>query len=278
MKKKNSNIETVWDPYYLAPYSYWGRQWVGYDSVESITLKAQYAKAMGLAGGMVWSIETDDFRGLCGEGKYPLLNAIKRVFLSPGIPELPMPNADPPTDDTNETPSSTRPSPRPTTRPTTRSTTRRPITMPPTRTPATISTTTRRQTEPTTRPATRFPVTRPSSPSSTSSSTTSSPSTPNSEGTTSSWWPHKSSTWWPQKPSTWWPQKPTSSIQPSSEVWWSSTTSTTTRKPDGVNSIAEETTSKPGATPIERDFTCYETGTIHTFMHFPHENSPIPPT
>ena len=39
--------------------------------------QTDYIKSMGLAGSMVWSVETDDFRGLCGFGtKNPLMNAI----------------------------------------------------------------------------------------------------------------------------------------------------------------------------------------------------------
>lgn len=71
----------VRDPDYLAPYAYSGRQWVGYDDRESLALKAQYAKSMGLGGMMMWSIETDDFQGSCHNGeKFPLLNTIRRVL------------------------------------------------------------------------------------------------------------------------------------------------------------------------------------------------------
>lgn len=93
MKHKWTEVR---DPYVLAPYAYKDRLWVGYDDIESITLKAQYIKAMGLAGGMIWSIETDDFLGKCHGEKYPLLKAINKVFESssalmptPGSTEAP---------------------------------------------------------------------------------------------------------------------------------------------------------------------------------------------
>ncbi|XP_074603802.1 chitotriosidase-1-like [Brevipalpus obovatus] len=90
-------MKTQWtvvrDPYYMAPYSYSGRQWVGYDDVESITLKTRYINKMGLAGGMIWSLETDDFLGLCHNNtKYPLLNAIKNELNSKNsdVPQPPL--------------------------------------------------------------------------------------------------------------------------------------------------------------------------------------------
>ncbi|KAF0314014.1 Acidic mammalian chitinase [Amphibalanus amphitrite] len=68
---------TVRDPDQQAVYSYKDRIWVGYDDLESVKIKTDYIKSLGLAGSMVWSVETDDFRGLCGFGtKNPLMTAI----------------------------------------------------------------------------------------------------------------------------------------------------------------------------------------------------------
>lgn len=83
----------VRDPDYLAPYAYNDRQWVGYDDMESLALKAQFAKSMGLGGMMMWSIETDDFQGRCHNEKYPLLNTLKRVLDGDSPPSPPRPVA-----------------------------------------------------------------------------------------------------------------------------------------------------------------------------------------
>lgn len=56
-----------------------------YDSPKSIIMKMRYAMSLRLAGAMVWSIDTDDFRGTCNnEGKnkaYPLLKAINQAMV-----------------------------------------------------------------------------------------------------------------------------------------------------------------------------------------------------
>ncbi|XP_046398944.1 chitinase-3-like protein 1 [Ischnura elegans] len=76
-KKSNPSAWTeVRDEYIMAPYTWNGRQWIGYDDQESIKLKAQFAVGLGLKGAMVWSIETDDFHGGCHGVKFPLLRAI----------------------------------------------------------------------------------------------------------------------------------------------------------------------------------------------------------
>lgn len=41
--------------------------------------QVEYAKSLGLGGAMIWSIETDDFYGKCGQ-RYPILRAINSAF------------------------------------------------------------------------------------------------------------------------------------------------------------------------------------------------------
>jgi chitinase len=45
-----------------------------------LSLQAQYVIEKGLAGAMIWSLENEDFRNICGKGANPLLTAIKKVF------------------------------------------------------------------------------------------------------------------------------------------------------------------------------------------------------
>ena len=39
--------------------------------------KVKYVKQHHYGGVMVWALDLDDFSGSCGQGKYPLLNAIQ---------------------------------------------------------------------------------------------------------------------------------------------------------------------------------------------------------
>ena len=64
----------------MGPYAHKGNQWVGFDDTAMIEQKCNYVKDMGLGGGMVWALDLDDFRNLCGEGTYPLMNTIRRVL------------------------------------------------------------------------------------------------------------------------------------------------------------------------------------------------------
>lgn len=89
-----NNWNTVFEPTQQVPYAFSGNQWVGYDNLQSINYKCNFIIQNNLGGtfyniltkisefkhffkgGMVWSIETDDFRGNCGQGPYPLVNTI----------------------------------------------------------------------------------------------------------------------------------------------------------------------------------------------------------
>ncbi|XP_058799608.1 acidic mammalian chitinase-like [Phymastichus coffea] len=60
------------------PYAF-EDQWIGYDNPKSVQEKAELINALGLGGAMLWTIERDDFRGICRD-KFPLLMALNRVL------------------------------------------------------------------------------------------------------------------------------------------------------------------------------------------------------
>ncbi|XP_049826506.1 chitotriosidase-1-like [Aethina tumida] len=71
----HSDWEYIWDEEQVVPHRVSGNQWVGYDDARSIVEKVKFAKSKNLGGIMFWSFDTDDFRGLCGGGTYPLMRA-----------------------------------------------------------------------------------------------------------------------------------------------------------------------------------------------------------
>merc|ERR1712080_72044 len=65
----------------------------------------QYAASKNLAGGSIWSFDTDDFLGLCG-GKFPLISAFKKGINGGDLPtttKKPTTTTEPPTHITNPT-------------------------------------------------------------------------------------------------------------------------------------------------------------------------------
>ena len=73
-------------------------KWVSYDNEESIRAKVHFAYDHDLAGVMTWSIDTDDFRGICGGPHFPLLRTINHALYQAeqglsGAPRLIAPSA-----------------------------------------------------------------------------------------------------------------------------------------------------------------------------------------
>jgi len=72
--------EETWDEEHAAPYMFRGDSWMSYDNERSVALKAEFAFDAGLAGVMTWSIDTDDFEGICNGPKFPLLRTLNHAL------------------------------------------------------------------------------------------------------------------------------------------------------------------------------------------------------
>ncbi|XP_028131818.1 probable chitinase 10 [Diabrotica virgifera virgifera] len=71
----------------MGPYAYHRDQWVSFDDIGVIRHKSEYIRAMGLGGGMIWALDLDDFKNLCGCEEYPLLKTINRVLRNYRVPD-----------------------------------------------------------------------------------------------------------------------------------------------------------------------------------------------
>jgi len=70
----------VRDGCYKTPYAVNGPYWIGYDDLESIKLKSQFINYRNLGGALIFSLDTDDFRGDFSDHKYPMTMEVLRVL------------------------------------------------------------------------------------------------------------------------------------------------------------------------------------------------------
>lgn len=74
---KDRNWTYGWDEAAQAPYAYRANQWIGYESAESLTAKAQWVVGKGLGGIYAYTLDLDDYRGHCGD-THGLLRSLHR--------------------------------------------------------------------------------------------------------------------------------------------------------------------------------------------------------
>ncbi|XP_047539187.1 probable chitinase 2 isoform X1 [Vanessa atalanta] len=74
LRKETWNIK--YDNSSEVPYAVQGKNWISYDDAKSLTAKVKYALQFNIAGIMLWSIETDDFLGICQSDDCPLTRAV----------------------------------------------------------------------------------------------------------------------------------------------------------------------------------------------------------
>lgn len=61
-------------------YAYLSDQWVSFEDTNTVRVKANYIVDNNLGGGMLFSIDLDDFDGTRGCGNYPLLTSLNQVL------------------------------------------------------------------------------------------------------------------------------------------------------------------------------------------------------
>lgn len=87
LQSPSAHWKTYWDDESHTPFSVSEGKVMAYDNEQSIAEKIDFAMQKGLAGAMVWSIDTDDFHGDCSEGEnehfvnFPLMRCINKSII-----------------------------------------------------------------------------------------------------------------------------------------------------------------------------------------------------
>lgn len=78
----DQKTKNIFDHDTRTPYSYNKKDWISFDNENSLAYKSEFATSLGLGGAMVFSLNTDDFKGLssCSSSGFPLTSRIKIVL------------------------------------------------------------------------------------------------------------------------------------------------------------------------------------------------------
>lgn len=86
---KQDNWTLDFDNVVKSPYAYKNRDWFSYENNQSIIEKINLIKSKGFGGILLTHINEDDYKGNCGQGKHPLLQAAYEAAITPLIDENP---------------------------------------------------------------------------------------------------------------------------------------------------------------------------------------------
>jgi len=77
---KEAGWQLFYDETAQVPYAVHGTEWVTYDNLKSLGKKLEFITQKGLGGAMVWEVNGDDFKGQCGDGKYPMMKLMMKTL------------------------------------------------------------------------------------------------------------------------------------------------------------------------------------------------------
>ncbi|XP_075721329.1 putative chitinase 1 isoform X2 [Rhipicephalus microplus] len=71
-----NGAQREYDPEAMVPYLHQEKLWVSYDDQQSVAVKASWIVSNGYGGIMTFSLNADDWAGVCGDGRFPLQRSI----------------------------------------------------------------------------------------------------------------------------------------------------------------------------------------------------------
>lgn len=73
---KSNGWTQHYDSNYRVYYAVKRFLWLGFESIQQVAMKVKFVQKNKLGGVVFWSLDTDDYNNFCGQGKFPLINAV----------------------------------------------------------------------------------------------------------------------------------------------------------------------------------------------------------
>ncbi|EFA04838.1 putative chitinase 3-like Protein [Tribolium castaneum] len=81
-----NQISPIFDLDSKSPYATKGTEWVSFDNEQSLSFKAEFVRDNQFGGVMVYSLNADDYLGVCKvdpkvqSRQFPLINKVKEIL------------------------------------------------------------------------------------------------------------------------------------------------------------------------------------------------------